>query len=254
MTEKELTKVAYRLIALDLDGTLIGRNRQISETNRKWIARAREAGIHVTLATGRPFAEAAGYAAQLELEAPLVVNNGSEIRSLPDVLHIREELDPGSVQELFRLLDRYGNEASFWAHTVQGTIGPDNRRQLPGPIQWLQFAVSSKNPAVLEEIVREVKSWNAFEISNSHPANMECNPRGVTKASGLAEVCRLLGIGMSEVIAAGDSLNDIPMIRAAGLGIAMGNAQEPVKMAADAVAPSHLEDGVAEIIRKYIFG
>lgn len=62
----------------------------------------------------------------------------------------------------------------------------------------------------------------------------------------------MLGIEASDTVAIGDSLNDIPMIRFAGLGVAMGNAQEPVKLAADIVAPSHHEDGVAAVIRKYL--
>lgn len=80
------------------------------------------------------------------------------------------------------------------------------------------------------------------------------NPAGVTKASGLAEVCRVLGIGMEQAVAVGDSLNDLAMIKEAGLGVAMGNAQEAVKQAADEVVAGNEEDGVAEAIRRFVFG
>lgn len=80
---------------------------------------------------------------------------------------------------------------------------------------------------------------------------MQCAGRYQSK--GLLEVCSIIGIEMSQVIAIGDSLNDIPMIRAAGLGVAMGNAQEPVKQAADRIAPTNLEDGVAKVIEQVLF-
>lgn len=91
-------------------------------------------------------------------------------------------------------------------------------------------------------------------MTNSHPCNIELNPKGVSKASGLKEVCRRLGIDMSEVVAVGDSLNDLAMIREAGLGVAMGNAQEEVKKAADWTTVTNEEDGVAEVIFKKVLG
>ncbi|MNR51606.1 Sugar phosphatase YidA [compost metagenome] len=78
------------------------------------------------------------------------------------------------------------------------------------------------------------------------------NPLGVSKATGVEAVCDLLGISMSEVIAMGDSQNDIAMIREAGLGVAMGNAQEEVKQIADITTVTNNEHAVAQVIRKYL--
>jgi hydroxymethylpyrimidine pyrophosphatase-like HAD family hydrolase len=91
-------------------------------------------------------------------------------------------------------------------------------------------------------------------VTNSHPCNLEINPIGISKASGIEEVCRLIGISMSEVVAMGDSLNDMAMIKAAGLGVAMGNAQEELKAAADLVTVTNNEHAVAKIIREHILG
>jgi len=96
------------------------------------------------------------------------------------------------------------------------------------------------------------EEMDCFEITNSHPANLEFNPKGVNKAAGLRQVCQLYGLSMDEVVAMGDSLNDIAMIREAGLGVAMGNAQEEVKRAADMIALSNTEDGVAHLIRSFV--
>ncbi|TMV52320.1 HAD family phosphatase [Paenibacillus mesophilus] len=244
--------MTFRLIALDLDGTLLNKQKDISEENVKWIKTAIKAGMKFTLATGRPIRDVAGYAARLGIDCPLVVNNGSEVWETSEVLHSRRELTPGLIVRLFELLQSYGEELDFWAHTVGGKIDKTNIPADPADVQWLQFAFRSGNAVLLHGIRERLTSWNAFEISNSHITNIECNAVGVNKASGLREVCTLVGIDMSQVIAMGDSLNDIPMIREAGLGIAMGNAQQAVKEAADLVAPGHQEDGVARMIERHL--
>ncbi|HBG02875.1 MAG TPA: phosphoglycolate phosphatase, partial [Firmicutes bacterium] len=94
-----------------------------------------------------------------------------------------------------------------------------------------------------------VTASGEFEVSGSAPTNIEINPKGVSKAAGLAEAIALLGIAPSEVVAVGDSRNDLAMLKWAGLGIAMDNAEPIVKEAADDVTASNEEDGVAQVIR-----
>jgi HAD superfamily hydrolase (TIGR01484 family) len=244
--------MTYKLIAVDMDGTLLNKNKDISEENIRAIREATEAGIMVILATGRPIGDVRIYAQKLQLDLPLVVNNGSEIWRTPDTLHKRHELDPEQMIRMLELIDTYGEELNYWAHTVDGLITRTNLPSDVKTVRWLQFAVQTKEEALLTEVRQQLDSWKLFELSNSHITNVECNPMGISKASGLLEVCTMLGIETTETVAIGDSLNDIPMIRLAGLGVAMGNAQEPVKLAAHFVAPSHFEDGVAAVIRKYL--
>ena len=78
-------------------------------------------------------------------------------------------------------------------------------------------------------------------MTNSAPNNMELNPIGIHKGYGLQQVCELIGCTMNEVVAIGDSVNDIAMIQAAGLGVAMGNAQDIVQQTADVIAPTNIE-------------
>ncbi len=189
---------------------------------------------------------------KLQLGLPLVVNNGSEIWRTSDTLHERNELDPEQIIRLFELIEKYGERLNYWAHTVEGQITRANMPRDLRKVRWLQFAVQSKDDVLLAEIRGQLEEWKLFELSNSHITNVECNPIGVSKASGLLEVCTMLGIAITDTVAVGDSLNDIPMIRLAGLGVAMGNAQESVKLAAQIVAPNHTDDGVALIIRKYL--
>ncbi|CAG7618670.1 5-amino-6-(5-phospho-D-ribitylamino)uracil phosphatase YcsE [Paenibacillus solanacearum] len=245
--------MTYKLIALDMDGTLLNPNKEISEQNRLWIARAIESGVRVTLATGRPISDASAFAQDLQLDTPLVINNGSEVWSLPDKLLARHILDSHLVSRILtEVLPAYADQVNFWSHTVEGRVNKTNLPEDVHSLRWLQLGLSSKNIGLLQEIRSELETWNAFEISNSAVTNIELNAPGINKASGLREVCGILGIQMSEVIAVGDSLNDVPMIREAGLGVAMGNAQESVKAIADVVALTNAEDGVARIIEAHI--
>jgi len=243
--------MSYKLIALDMDGTLLNKNKEIPVENREWIAKALDAGKFVVLATGRPISFAASIAQELGLQSPLIINNGSEVWKSLDTLHIRHEIGADWIERIFEVLSPYGDTIKYWAHTVEGPINHSNRPADLASVRWLQFAIRSDDPDCLQQVNKELSSWNVFEISNSHPTNLEFNPIGITKASGLKEVCKMLAIPLSETIAVGDSLNDVPMLRAAGLGVAMGNAQDITKQNADVIAPSNEESGVAYVIRHY---
>lgn len=124
--------------------------------------------------------------------------------------------------------------------------------QSPDDLHWLKFGYDTKNDAAREAIIQEISNWGGLEISNSSPTNLEINPGGISKASALQELCGLLELDMSQVIAVGDSLNDIAAIREAGLGIAMGNAQDAVKQAANAVTVSNNEDAIAHVLEHIV--
>ncbi|MBW5447266.1 HAD-IIB family hydrolase [Cohnella sp. CFH 77786] len=241
----------YRLLALDLDGTLLNDRSEISPANEEWIRRAREAGVTVILSTGRGFPSALPFAEQLGLDGPMITVNGGEIWRKPRELHRRTLLDADMVMRLHRLAERHG-DTWFWAYSTESVYNKERWVDDTPSRQWLKFGYYTEELAVLNEILSEIKTWEGLEISNSSPFNIEVNPAGVSKASAIEEVCRMIGCGMSEAAAVGDSLNDIAAIRACGLGVAMGNAQEEVKEAADFVTSSHQEDGVARMIQEYV--
>ncbi|SFT01609.1 Cof-type HAD-IIB family hydrolase [Paenibacillus sp. BC26] len=243
-----------KLIALDMDGTLLNDRQEISSENAKWIHRALDAGVTVCFATGRGFPSALPYAEQLKLDTPMITVNGGEIWKRPHVLHKRTLMSASTLKRLHQEALKYP-ECWYWAYS---TMDIYNKEQWIEPADdyehhhWLKFGYHTEDAATREAILRETSSWGGLEITNSSPWNLEMNPEGVSKASAIRELCSLLGIDMSQVAAMGDSLNDIAMIREVGLGVAMGNAQEEVKAVADVVTVNHNEDAVARVIRDYV--
>lgn len=244
-------KAAYRLLALDMDGTLLDDRQRISDTNAAWIRRAAEAGVIVCLSTGRSFESAVPYAVQLGLDTPMITVNGGEIWSKPYVLHRRTCLPAETVQRLYETALACG-DVWFWAYATDGLYNREKWTSDVAGKMWLKFGFHTEDDELRRAILDEISAWGGLEITNSSPYNLEINPAGVSKAAGLAEVCRLVGCSLAETVVVGDSLNDLAAIRAAGLGVAMGNAQEAVKSAADVVTGTNEEDGVAQVIREYL--
>jgi HAD superfamily hydrolase (TIGR01484 family) len=242
----------YKLVALDMDGTLLTEEKTISPENRKWIHKAIDAGVTVMFATGRGVQSVEPYVEELNLQSPMISVNGGEVWKAPNVLHKRHLMELDWIRKLHQLAKQY--DVWYWAYAVEGLYNKDKWIDDMDGLNWLKFGFYTEEAHKLSAIREIVTPWDVLEITNSHPDNMELNPKGVSKASGMMEVCNLQGIRMDEVIAMGDSLNDLLMIKAAGLGVAMGNAQAEVKLAADVVTATNEEDGVAQIIRRYVFG
>ncbi|WP_054942923.1 Cof-type HAD-IIB family hydrolase [Paenibacillus ihuae] len=240
----------YRLLALDMDGTLLNDDQVITPKTVEWITKAVDAGVHVCLSTGRAFRSAMPYAEQLGLKTPMITVNGSEIWREPYELFRRSLMDPALIEQLYKIAEEYG--IWFWAYSTEQVY---NRKNWDGDItgrEWLKFGYSTEDDEIRHKLLMQLQDLGGLEITNSTPHNLEINPLGVNKAYGIGEVCKLLGIEMNEVVAVGDSLNDLAAIQQAGLGVAMGNAQKTVQQEADAVVATNNEDGIAEVIEKYI--
>lgn len=240
----------YKLIALDMDGSLLNEEKEISPDNLQVLHRCLERGVIVCLATGREINSVSPYIDRIGAELPLVTVNGSEVWMHRDQLYSRVEMDAALVIKLrsWALEHRIG----YWGTAVEGVFHHENWRDDAAELHWLKFGMFTDDTGLLAKIRHEAEQMKLFEITNSHPGNLEFNPRGVNKAAGLQKLCKVYGIAPENMIAVGDSVNDVAMIRAAGLGVAMGNAQEEVKRQADMVTLSNEEDGVAHIIRKIV--
>ncbi|NEW08459.1 HAD family phosphatase [Paenibacillus sp. SYP-B3998] len=241
---------SFKLIALDMDGTLLNEEKRISEENREAILAALKAGKTVIMSTGRGVQSAMPYVKELGLCTPIVAVNGSEVWESPDKLLSRTLLEAETVHRLHALALEH--DSWWWAYAVEGIFNRESESMDIDHLNWLKFGYYTENLEKLALIRTTVAGWGILEITNSHPCNIELNPRGVSKASGVEAVCQLLNITMSEVIAMGDSENDISMIRAAGLGVAMGNAQEEVKRVADLTTLTNEEHAVAKVIHDYL--
>jgi HAD superfamily hydrolase (TIGR01484 family) len=240
----------YKLIALDMDGTFLQEDKRISAENRAAVQAANAAGVTVMFATGRGIQNVVGYVEELQLKAPIVTVNGSEVWAAPGVLHSRSLLDVAILKDMHALALEY--DTWYWAYSVQQIYNRDKWAETIDDQEWLKFGYYYEDVELLKAIRNKLEAWNTLEITNSHPMNIELNPKGINKASGIRQVCGLLGIDMSQVIAMGDSLNDESMIREAGLGVAMGNAQDEIKQLADVVTATNEEHGVARIIEQYV--
>ncbi|RSD25435.1 Cof-type HAD-IIB family hydrolase [Mesobacillus subterraneus] len=238
-----------KLIALDMDGTLLNEHHEVSEENREAIRKAEEKGVKVVLSTGRSLKTARDYVLSLELSSYLVTVNGGEIWGPDGKLVEKNPVATEHIQWMYDLSKEH--KAKFWAISSQNNWN----NSMPDDIlseEWLKFGFHIEEDEIRESVLQELKDKGLFEISNSSLKNIEVNAIGINKAKGLEKVCARLGISMGNVMSVGDSLNDIAMITEAGLGIAMGNAQQAVKEAADDVTGTNTESGVAQAINKWV--
>lgn len=246
--------MTYKCIALDMDGTLLTDSKQVSVANREALLKAIDNGIVVIFATGRSVSQARPFAEQIGIHPPIVANNGGHNWLKPDDLLSEYILDTCWVNRLYEVARRYS--IRYWGHGKQGSYYSDREGDVFPPlhqVDWFQFAIESQDMELVSRMHQEASNWHEVEVSRAAPNQLEINPKGISKASGIAEVCSQLQIGMNEVVAIGDGMNDLAMLRAVGLGIAMENAEEQVKKAAVWVTPSNEEDGVAQALRR-VFG
>ena len=272
-----------KLIALDLDATLLDSQKKISPRNLAALERARQMGILVVPVTGRP----AQGLPQAVLDLPglryAVTSNGATIRDWKEDCFLLEKhltaeaalevldtcWDFDMIREVFRdgvgyltradyeiLRDRYAG-TPMWEY-VMGT-----RQVLPGsledflredtrPVEELFFLTGSIQE---KETLRErLSALPGIGFADPFPNDLEVMAGGIDKGEAFLWLLNHLGIAPSETLAMGDGGSDIPLLRAAGIGIAMANALDYVKGAADDVTASCDEDGVALALEKYIFG
>ncbi|QYG87423.1 Cof-type HAD-IIB family hydrolase [Bacillus atrophaeus] len=242
-------EVDIKLIAIDMDGTLLNDEQLISEGNRQAIREAEDKGVYVVISTGRTLMTCWELAESLKLSSYLITANGSEIWDSEFNLVERQLLHTDHIQMMWDLKNKHNT--NFWASTVDKVW----RGEFPETItdhEWLKFGFDIEDDDIRNEVLTELKKNKELEITNSSPTNIEVNALGINKAAALAKVSEKLGFTMENVMAMGDSLNDIAMIEKAGVGIAMGNAQDIVKETADWVTDTNIEDGVAKAIRHWV--
>jgi hypothetical protein len=268
----------YRLLALDVDGTVAGKDRRVSPVVRAAVGAAQERGVHITLATGREFRSASRFARELGLSAPLICSQGAVIKHCGtlDVLH-HVPVAGTLAAEAITMLHGTGvcvianideklyivsDGPEFLSFTRRwGTPDPANVVVAPDLAAITRHTPPTKvmfsgDPAIIDrELARVIDHFGeALAIVRSDATVGELIAPGLSKGNALATVAETLGVERDQVIAIGDEENDVPMLQWAGLGLAMGNAPDSVKRMAHAVIPSVDEDGVAWAIGRYILG
>ncbi len=261
----------YRLIALDLDGTLLNSSLRVSDTNAEALKRAIDEGVQVVLATSRWFGLAKRTADRLGITAPIICSNGAEVRDPQgrELLHLT--LDP----EGARAVVTAGDDENWEMFT---TVGPATYMKMrPGIIPeklpaGLRIAdrqsdhLDESAPTCVQvfgndavEAVAErfaPRYGDRIRFSFNRPVGLPhyvvLTHPAADKARALEIVCQDLGVAREDAIAMGDSESDLAMLRWAGLGIAMRNSPDEVKKEALHVAPSNDEDGVAWAVLRFL--
>ncbi|HEY3364029.1 MAG TPA: Cof-type HAD-IIB family hydrolase [Symbiobacteriaceae bacterium] len=282
------TNKPYKLLALDVDGTLLGRWNLIARETREALARATERGVAITLATGRGFPSAAGIARRAGIRGPLVTHDGAYVADpATGAVLAMERIPLNVVREAVAILERCHLHPNLLHEQVRisNQRFPEWNSRLLMPNHWADLAnlvreandyphmyvpnlsaylaANSVKPpklyvtgqpkriaegrALLEEHLGSV-----LRTTKAGPTGMEVMLKHVSKASGLKVLAEWLGIGAEEVIAVGDNYNDVEMLRQAGLGVAMGNAPDEVKQAADHVTARNVDHGVARVIEQFV--
>ena len=280
-------ELPIRLIALDIDGTLVGPDFRVSDRTRAAIAEAVRRGVRVSLATGRMASSAAVYANQLGIVEPIVAHQGAVIRAMPTrrerptaeaqpwrgrvgrLLH-HEPLPAAVVRDAIAWCRAHGLEPHVnnlerivaWAgdpsfDDYSGYLGPGARvvDDLAAAITTpMSKVISVGEPPRPMELIDEARRAFAgrADATVSHPRFLEFVAPGVSKGGAVAWLAHRAGVPHSQVMTIGDALNDLEMIEDAGHGAAMASAPADVRRVARYVTGPVEEDGAAELIEALV--
>lgn len=265
----------YRLLVLDIDGTVTNSEKIVTPETKKAIIELQEAGTPVAIASGRPTKGIAAVAEELEFErfgSYVLAFNGARIINWKTKECIYSKTLPiGLPKKLWKDAKKYG--VGIITYTDENIISgteKDQYMEIESKITGLPIAVRedfthyvdfpvnkclmTAKPDYLERVEPEMmtKYFHEAQVFRSEPFFLEITPKNVDKAYCLEKLLNILNIEREAMVCCGDGFNDISMLQYAGLGVAMANAQQKVKDVADYVTEkTNDEDGVAEVIYKF---
>lgn len=263
----------FRLIAIDLDGTLIDHNLTVSPRVKQAIAAAQAQGVTVTLASGRMFAAMVTYAQELNITVPLICYQGGLVRHpVTEETTFHLPVPPELAREVVALARTRGIQVNAFADDrlyvetltpeaevykriarVEATVVPDLAEFLqdnPSTKLVLVNLDEDKTDRLVEELTAHF--GNRLGITKSHAYYTEAIHAEVSKGRALTQLASALDIPLEETMGIGDNLNDLSLVETAGFGVAMADGDPRVKAAADFVTTSYAEDGVAVAIEKHV--
>lgn len=262
----------YRLVAIDIDGTLLTPELEISDATVKVIRKAIENGVVITLSTGRMYLAALSFAEMLQLDVPLITCNGALTKcSVTGKVYDTKTIPAEYCSEILQYCRAnristsiYNNDeifiekgsANYEIHEYMDKSEPqvveDLSRVLDGSI--IKLLINSNEKKALEYHTNALydKYGDKLNFYFSLPYFVEIVNISANKRNALESLAEQLDIKREEIIAIGDNYNDMDMIQYAGLGVAMGNAPQYLKEQADFVTRSNDEDGVMYVIEKFI--
>lgn len=261
----------YKMVAIDLDGTLLTDDLKISRDTVTAIQKAVEAGVVVTIATGRMFSSAKLIALQMNLNVPLITYQGALIKDVNEKeVWYERTVPPAIAQKLIEIsrekklhLQIYQDDILYSAVENDKLVAYAEAVKVPYRIEPDLIKLAQKGvtkllfieePHVLDHLQNELQTLfgASAHIAKSKKHYLEITHPEANKGSALLYLANKLGIERTEIIGIGDNYNDIELIAAAGLGVAMGNAVKEVKDMADYTTLTNNEEGVLHVIEKFI--
>ena len=265
----------YKLIALDIDGTLVNDEKKITERTKSAIKAARERGVTVVLATGRPIDGIIRYLEELDMlgenDYVLSYNGGLVLKTKSREVVSKTVLTGADLHYLHNLSKELGVNIHAFSE-VHGLITPKNSKytEVEANINGIRIAINDYSdieddhsiikvmmidePEVLQKAIDNLPKevYEKYTVVRSAPFFLEFLNKKVNKGTGVELLAKHLNIKQEEIMTFGDAGNDLDMIVYAGMGVAMANAFDEVKEAANYITDSNENDGVAKAIEKFV--
>lgn len=270
----------YKLIVVDMDGTLLNSQKEVSERNKKAVKEALNSGVNVAIATGRIYTSARFYAKLLGIYTPIIACNGALIRDFrnnrpiycnsikqEDSINIAQICKKHNVYfhfydderffveklgytslKYYQCDEKNAEEDQIHFVKIENTVDYLEKND----IEILKFVIIDDNMEKLKNVKKELQEINTLEISKSWYNNIEVMTKGVSKGKAVGKLREIYQLKREEIIAFGDNYNDLSMKDYVGTFVAMGNGEEIVKQQAGFITTSNDEDGVAIGIEKLV--
>lgn len=270
----------YKLMCIDIDGTLLTDDKKLSQRNIDAIKAATNKGVHIAISTGRIFPSANHYANLIGVKAPVIASNGAYIKDsdgnkviyekamdVDKTIKIIEILREYKLRPHFNTSDKILTESLEFSGKVYSkmneVLSKGNKIDIELVDSWesalktyenkvLKGIIVDKDTNKIREAREIISKEEGIEVVSSYINNFEVMNKGISKGNAVKILADMLKIENENVVCIGDSENDLSMIKFAGLGVAMGNASDYIKSHADYITDINNEDGVAKVIEKFI--
>ena len=274
--------MTYKMVCIDMDGTLLGKRKSISEESKKVIKKVNDKGVKVVVTTGRLYNNAAYYSDIIGASDAVIAGNGAVIREKrKDEIIYKSKIDSNICKELLRkakecgvilhlhTLDRIITN-SYFSNLIAKIVLPGRKyedfpihtetitnsninemlEKYDGKVtKCIMFSTSAEKAKVFR---KEIENIEGIVCYLSGDKSIEINKCGVSKGNAVKALGEYYGIKKEEIICIGDNENDISMIEYAGLGIAMGNGIDKLKEKANYITDTNVNDGVRKALEKFI--
>lgn len=274
--------MAIKLICIDMDGTLLDNDHNVSEENKKTLKEAVNKGIKIALTTGRLFTSAKFYSDLIGIDAPIISSNGAYIKDKNSNEVIYE--NPLSLEEsleIYNILKKYPFRICFNTHNTticnepleeshaylltnklaskEDQIKIDVSNDLTNVLKdynsdvlkAIAIDTTRENRDEMQKAKNEFIDLNKYEVVSSSLYNFEVMRKDTSKGNAVKHLAKMLNISRDEIMCIGDSENDLSMIHYAGVGVAMGNGLDILKNEADFITDTNVNSGVSKAIKKF---